>query len=283
MTTADIGQSTTFFGRNEFLIRRLHSLSGLVPVGAYMVVHLLTNASVLDSAATFQKNVYSIHALGSILPVVEWGFIFGPILFHMLLGFWIIASGKSNTSKYKYTNNYRYSLQRWTGVIAAIFIMVHVFHLHGWFHMHWWIDNVAAPLGMAQFRPYNAGSTLALALEGFVWPVFYVIGLLASVFHLANGIWTFGITWGIWISPAAQTRATNLCAVFGVLLAAVGLSALWGFTQLDPVEAKRMEDTMYEAKLKSGELKDNPEKRTIDAGEESVAIESIPDVIQNRP
>jgi succinate dehydrogenase / fumarate reductase, cytochrome b subunit len=54
----------TFLERNEFLLRRLHSLSGIVPVGAYMVVHLLTNASVLDGAATFQRRVYAIHSLG---------------------------------------------------------------------------------------------------------------------------------------------------------------------------------------------------------------------------
>ena len=54
----------SFLVRNEFLIRRLHSFRGLIPVGAYMVIHLLTNASVLDSPATFQRTVYTIHSLG---------------------------------------------------------------------------------------------------------------------------------------------------------------------------------------------------------------------------
>jgi hypothetical protein len=64
VSTAAAGPpSTSFLARNEFLIRRLHSLSGLIPVGAYMVVHLLTNASVLESPATFQRNVYTIHSL----------------------------------------------------------------------------------------------------------------------------------------------------------------------------------------------------------------------------
>ena len=62
----------TFFARHDFLIRRLHSLSGLIPVGGYMVIHLMTNASVLESPAAFQKNVYTIHSLGSLLPWIEW-------------------------------------------------------------------------------------------------------------------------------------------------------------------------------------------------------------------
>ena len=44
--------SAGFLARNEFLLRRLHSLSGLIPVGAYMVVHLLTNATTTVVANT---------------------------------------------------------------------------------------------------------------------------------------------------------------------------------------------------------------------------------------
>ena len=71
-------KTPSFLHRHEFLIRRLHSLSGLIPVGAFMTVHLLVNATVLDSPRTFQDKVYSIHGLGKLLPIVEWGFIFAP-------------------------------------------------------------------------------------------------------------------------------------------------------------------------------------------------------------
>ncbi|HEV7221208.1 MAG TPA: hypothetical protein VGN42_00805, partial [Pirellulales bacterium] len=63
-TSPPTSQPGYFLGRHEFLIRRLHSLSGLVPVGAYMCVHLLTNASVLAGAGTFQDQVDTIHSLG---------------------------------------------------------------------------------------------------------------------------------------------------------------------------------------------------------------------------
>ncbi len=258
---ADIaGNPTTFFTKHEFLIRRLHSLSGLVPVGAYMVVHLLTNASLLNGVGTFQNAVNQIHSLGVILPVVEWLFIFLPILFHGIFGVWIIKSGQSNISHYRLSGNYRYVAQRWTGVIAFIFIFFHVLHLHGWFHFDAWMRMIE-PLGFGAFRPYNAGSTLALALKGVVWPIFYAVGVLSCVYHLANGIWTFGITWGIWISPAAQKRASVVCAAFGVFLGVVGLSALYGAKSLDPAEARKIEDKMYESRVESGEIKPNPEKK----------------------
>ena len=209
--------------RNEFLIRRLHSLSGLIPVGAFMTVHLLVNASVLDGPAAFQKNVYSIHALGRILPLVEWVFIFLPILFHAIVGVVIIRGGLSNSQNYPYSANIRYTLQRVSGMIAFVFIMWHVFHMHGWIHAEAWREVAGRFMG-AQFAAYNATSTAAAAMQAFwIVPVLYAIGILASVFHLANGIWTMGITWGAWISPAAQRRALYVCGGFGLVLAAVGL------------------------------------------------------------
>lgn len=254
----------SYLVRNEFLIRRLHSLSGIIPVGAYMVVHLLTNASVLDNSATFQRAVYQIHSLGSVLPIVEWVFIFIPLLFHAIFGVVIIRGGLPNNSTYKYTNNVRYTLQRATGMIAFFFIMWHVFHMHGWLHADWW-SRVAQPLGGGMFKPYNATSTAAEAIQmSAVVPVLYTIGVLASVFHLANGIWTFGITWGVWVSPAAQRRANWACAVFGVALAFVGMSALGGFATKSRAEinkAREIEDKMYEAKLAAEEITPNPHKR----------------------
>ena len=157
-----------FLARHEFLIRRLHSLSGLIPVGAFMTVHLLANASVLESPGTFQRAVYQIHALGSMLPVVEWCFIFLPILFHALFGIVIVFSGQMNTGSYRYASNYRYTLQRITGVLAFLFIIWHVFHMHGWFHADVWLSNVADPLGGHKFRAFSAPSTLGAAMTASV-------------------------------------------------------------------------------------------------------------------
>lgn len=257
--------SPSFLARHEFLIRRLHSLSGLIPVGAFMVVHLLVNASVLESPATFQKNVYQIHSLGSLLPLVEWTFIFIPILFHAIIGVVIVMGGIPNTGNYPYAANRRYTLQRVTGMIAFVFIAIHVFHMHGWFHSDVWLDKVVRPLGGAEFHPYAAASSAGLALQSYVMVVIYLIGVLATVFHLANGIWTMGITWGVWISPQAQQRALHVCTVFGVLLAIVGVGALFGMRAEGSgeklIEAREVETKMYEHKLESGELEPNPHKR----------------------
>jgi succinate dehydrogenase cytochrome b subunit len=254
-----VENNPSFLARHEFLIRRLHSLSGLIPVGAYMCIHLITNASTLDSSGTFQRAVYQIHSLGSFLPVVEWVFIFIPILFHGIIGVVIIRGGLPNYGSYKYTSNLRYTLQRASGMIAFVFIMWHVFQMHGWFHFDAWQEGVAKPLGGARFDPYNASSSLGAVMRGVVVPLLYAIGVLSSVFHLANGIWTMGITWGVWTSEAAQKRADRICMAFGIALAVVGLSAIGGAARIGNSdvlyeEAIEVENKMWEAKTASGEV-----------------------------
>lgn len=259
MSTAE----TSFWTRHEFLIRRLHSLSGLIPVGAYMVVHLLVNASVLDSPGAFQRNVDQIHSLGGILPVIEWTFIFLPLLFHAIVGVVIVREGIPNHQAYPLAKNYRYTLQRVSGMIAFFFIMWHVFHMHGWFHNSTWLSQVAEPLGGHKFRPYNAASTAGEAIQAsLLVQILYAVGVLSCVFHLANGLWTMGITWGLWISPAAQRRASMACWAFGVVLAVVGTGALWGMRTVDVEQAREFENARYEARVAAGDVADDPHKRS---------------------
>lgn len=230
----ELSPRTSIFGSYEFLVRRLHSLLGLAPVGAYMVVHLLTNGSILDGSATFQARVDQIQGLGATtLFFVEWTFIFSPILLHGLIGMIIVARGERNLQHYPYAGNLRYTLQRLTGVVAFVFILWHVFHMHGWFRLEWWHDHVARPLGGGQFEPALAAVSAAAAIRSSpIMLAFYVVGVLACVYHLANGLWTMGITWGVWTAPFAQRWANVPCALAGLVLAIVSLGALYGFDRI---------------------------------------------------
>jgi succinate dehydrogenase / fumarate reductase, cytochrome b subunit len=238
----DIPHLGPTFGRHEFLIRRLHSLTGLVPIGAYLVIHLATNASILDGVKTFQERVDVIHSIGpTTLLLVEWAFIFLPILFHGLIGLLIVTRGQRNVVNYPYGGNVRYTLQRGTGVVAFFFIVWHVFHMHGWIHVGWWENNVAKPLGGAEFDPHSV-ITAAQAIQAspLVLAV-YIVGVTACVYHLADGLWTAGITWGVWASPRSQRAALIPCTAFGLILGFVGLAAVIAMYRLPvplPAEAR---------------------------------------------
>lgn len=267
--TTDVANLTTnpsFFLRHEFAIRRFHSLIGIVPLGLYMVIHLTTNASLMNSPETFQRAVYMIHSAGKALPLIEWGGIFIPLLFHGILGVWIAKNAKLNTSHYRFASNRRYAWQRYTGIVALVYLFFHILHLHGWFHFGPYLE-VIRPLQFAAFKPYNAASTLVESMNqwgGFVWPAFYLVGMMCCVYHLANGLWTAGITWGLWITPAAQKRASKVSVVFGAVLSVIALSAWWAAVAPGPEEAaqyREIENRMYDANLESGVISDMPEKR----------------------
>ena len=247
-----------------------------------MVFHLVVNASVINGAATFQNSVLNIHKFGALLPVLEWTFIFIPILFHAIFGFVIIAGGMPNTHNYPLAANYRYTLQRATGVIAFFFIMLHVFHMHGWFHNESWLHYVVEPMGGGQFRPYNATSTAGAALQNAVIVVLYAVGVTACVYHLANGIWTMGITWGVWTSPRAQRRASYVCTAFGLLLMAISAAALFGMrasvdTPEELQQVRNEEDRIVELKIATGDVQANPHKEADPLPEDAAEEESPAD------
>jgi succinate dehydrogenase / fumarate reductase cytochrome b subunit len=221
----------------QFILYRLFSLSGLVPIGAYLCVHLLTNMTAIAGPAMFQKNVNTIHSLGAFLPIVEWTFIFGPMIFHMLVGMLIISGAVVNVGSYPYGSNIRYTLQRATGVIAFFFIVWHILHLHHYGHA----------VGLGYFKPDNAASSAAVALSPITQKVTYIVGVTAATFHFANGLWTFGITWGIWTSKGAMKRAGYLCTAIGIGLFSFGMVALLAFDRIDVPAAQKIENNMKEA------------------------------------
>jgi succinate dehydrogenase / fumarate reductase cytochrome b subunit len=218
---ADKSQSTPD-GR-YFLLRRLHSLAGIVPVGVFLMMHLTVNSTIVAGGDAFQKQVDRIHDLEPFLVPLEIVGIFLPLLFHAVVGFQIWFSGRPNVGAYSYGANYRYTLQRVTGGIAFVFILYHVWH------MHW----LGAPLGGARFDPHDAAATAAVGMRdrllGVPVVVLYAIGVLASVYHLANGIWTSLITWGVTVGEQAQRKSGYVCAALGLALAVAGLSAVRGF------------------------------------------------------
>lgn len=230
----DVPHPASIFGRHDFLVRRLHSLTGLLPIGGYLCFHLATNAAVLDGLPTYQRRADQIHVIGpTTLLALEWGLIFLPILFHGLVGLIIVTRGKRNLGSYPYLGNWRYTLQRITGVIAFVFILWHVFHMHGWFRVDWWVERIVRPLGGGKFDPENVATAPAAIQDSSVVFLFYAVGVLACVYHLANGFWTMGITWGVWTSPNAQRSANLPCAAFGLILAAMGLGALVAMQTID--------------------------------------------------
>jgi succinate dehydrogenase / fumarate reductase, cytochrome b subunit len=206
-------------GHHHFLLRRLHSLTGIV-FGGYLVVHLIVNATLLQgfgSHDVYQTQVNKIHSLPFLI-LVETLFIYLPILYHGVYGTWITFTAEPNVRRYPYAKNWFYFFQRVSAIVLIFFIAFHVLGMKGLF----WPSKLA-------FDPEHATASTVRHINASWWTAFviYPIGVLASCYHTANGFWTAGITWGLTISSAGQRRWGWVCGGFFVFLLACGMLALY--------------------------------------------------------
>lgn len=199
-------------GNREFFYRRLHSLLGVIPVGLFLTQHLIINHFATGGAESFNKAANFMANL-PFRYFLEIFVIFLPLLFHAIYGLYIAFTAKNNTSKYGYFRNWMFMLQRVTGVITLIFVTWHV-----------WETRIAAQFGAeVNFQMMEN----ILSSPFMFW--FYVIGIISTIFHFANGLWSFFVSWGITMSPRSQRISTYVTIGIFVLLSIVGIQALTAF------------------------------------------------------
>jgi succinate dehydrogenase / fumarate reductase cytochrome b subunit len=240
-----------FLDRHYLLLRRLHSLSGVFPVGVYLLPHLTTNSSIVwgrwlghasygdAGVETVQHDVNFIHSLPALV-LIEIFVLWLPITYHALLGIWFAVSARPNVWHYSYQDNWRYTVQRITGYVGVIFIFMHITSLRfGWTYgglMPAFVASEAASSTAAHFQQSTLGTPIMAA--------FYLVCVLSLVYHFANGLWTAAITWGLTVSVTAQRRWGYICAVVGIGLAVATVLSVIGFSTLDVDQAQEIERAM---------------------------------------
>ena len=200
----------------HFLLRRLHSLLGLVPVGAFLVFHLWENSQSRFGADHYNEKVVGFLQGLNYLPLLELFVIALPILFHALYGLRIATEARPEMLRYPWLRNYLYVFQRVSGVVILLFLLFHV----GWTRI-WGLFEPAIKADLYAHMQTLLSNPWVL--------VVYALGMLISVLHLSNGLWSMAIVWGVTTTPAAQQRMFVFSQLLGVLLIAMGLHGLWGF------------------------------------------------------
>jgi len=205
----------------NFILRKLHQLSGIFPLGVFLLEHFYTNSKALTGARDFNSAVVDLQSIPYILFVEICG-IFIPLIYHAVYGLVITAEARPNNLAYPYPRNWFYLIQRITGVVLFFFITFHVLNFR--FGLIPGLNN--------QSVADNTNIAFDIVAREFhMWPVFlvYVIGITATVWHLANGIWLFLVDWGITIGERAQRLTGYACIAFGVVLLLVGINAAVAF------------------------------------------------------
>jgi succinate dehydrogenase / fumarate reductase, cytochrome b subunit len=207
---------TASIDNRHFLLRRLHSLVGLVPVGAFLVFHLWENSQSRLGAAHYNGVVVAGLQQMNYLPLLELFAIALPLLFHAGYGLVITIGARPELRRYPYLRNWMYLLQRVSGLGILLFLLGHVGMTRIWGMLNPGVHtDLFGHMQGALSQPWIFG--------------LYALGLLLSVFHLANGLWGMALVWGLATSTLAQRWISYACAGIGVLLAALGFHGLIGF------------------------------------------------------
>jgi len=209
--------------RSHYLLLKLHSLTGIFPIGAFLFFHLMVNSLRTVGVWQYQLSIDFINNLPFLI-WIEALFIYLPLLIHTLIGFMIIFGAKINVRRYPYPRNWGYTLQRITGAIVFFFLIYH-------------LGTTVAPKLIAGKEQFDAAPFLIdiMNQEFQSWEkcLLYLVGIVSATYHFCMGLWSFCISWGIITGSMAQRNAGIVFTLFGLVLTALGVATVAEFS-LDP-------------------------------------------------
>ncbi len=214
----------TASSHKAWVAKRLHSFVGIVPLGIYLVMHLSRNITTLAGPEAFDSAVQEtwknpINYLWVVL------LVYIPLIWHAAYGLYLtLTSNKQNFFRYPNLENLRYVFQRLSALGLLAFLGAHIFLTRVHVSMGWLQSAETNPSGQVTFGYFAEH----MWHNPFTAPT-YVLGILAAAYHLANGVSTFCISWGITTGQNAMKKANIVALLFGLFILGMGYAAVVGF------------------------------------------------------
>lgn len=199
-----------------FYSRKLHSLLGVIPLGFFLLEHMITNFSAVEGGSEgFRKAVAFLNSLPLVLVLEIFG-IWLPLLYHGVYGLYIAFQAKPNNRRFPTERNLRYLLQRITGVIAFVFVIWHVVE-----------TRVQVALGNVEHE--ELGGLMHEIVSNPLFFTLYIIGVVSAAFHFTNGLWSFLVSWGVTVGPRSQRVSSYICMGLFAIVAVMFVWSLIAF------------------------------------------------------
>jgi succinate dehydrogenase / fumarate reductase cytochrome b subunit len=209
MTTTTSDTAPSAAPSRGALLPRLGSLLAFAPLGVWMTLHLWNNLAAFNGAEAWEAAVArpSSPLSDFIISVI----VLLPLVLHSIWGIRRLLIVKPNLGQYRNYDNLKFILQRITALGVLAFLPAHI-----------WLAKLSPrithgrPETFAEIshEMHHHGPTL------FV----YLLGILGTAYHFANGLSTGGMTWGYAATPRAMKRMNVISIVFFLVLLAMG----WG-------------------------------------------------------
>jgi succinate dehydrogenase / fumarate reductase cytochrome b subunit len=198
--------------RSSFLRSRLASVLAIAPLGVWTFVHVWHNLYAFQGAEAWQSAVTEYahpfsEAIAGIIALL-------PLAIHTVWGLGRLATSRPNNVRYRGYGNLKYVLQRLSAVGVLFFLGAHL-----------WLALLRPRFTQGHAEDF---SELAQQMH-FHTPtlVVYVLGTLGVAYHLANGVLTFCMGWGIVSGQRALKRMEWVAVGLFALLLAMSWGAIY--------------------------------------------------------
>jgi len=195
---------------------RLGSLLAIFPLSVWVVNHLWNNLSAFEGSQRWKESVTDYphpvaHLLISIVVLL-------PLVLHTVWGIGRLLTTRPNNVRYGFFANFKYLLQRLSAVGLLLFIGAHL-----------WLAMLRPRLVLGHAETFGDVATQMHSHRPTL--IVYLLGTLGVAYHLANGLATFAMGWGIVTSKSALRRADVLAAIVFVLLLSMSWAAIYALWQ----------------------------------------------------
>lgn len=195
-----------------FVRARLGSFLAFFPLGVWSIGHLWNNLAAFQGGAEWSAAVteYS-HPIAQLATGIV---VLVPLALHTAWGIKRIATSQPNNVRYGTFANLKYAVQRLSAIGLLLFLGAHL-----------WLAMLKPRLTTGHAEPF---ADIAREMH-FHTPtlVVYLLGTLALAYHLANGLHTLTMGWGIVVSRRALRKLDGLAVALFVLFLGMGWGAIY--------------------------------------------------------
>lgn len=202
--------------QDSFYRRKLFSFLGLVPMAIYAIAHMAAHCNSWRGAEVWNQRLHDWHANPFYWPIII-VFVYLPFAFHAIYGIVLAVRGRQNIDKMPTFANTKYLLQRLSAIGVLLFLGAHVFK-----------TRIEPGLEGESFDFMH----MVEGMHHMPTIIVYALGVLGVAFHLANGFWLGGITWGITVGRKSQRVWQAWSIALFVIFALIGGAAMYGFMKV---------------------------------------------------
>jgi succinate dehydrogenase / fumarate reductase cytochrome b subunit len=188
--------------------RKLFAFFGVVPLGAFVFVHVITTSTAMSGAARFDRVFARTPVLTSFTMLV----VMAPLVAHAVWG--LLAAREPRSL---HLSAWLPGLRRWSAIVLLAFLVAHIIELP----LRGWLGSLSSDAMFDVMSAHMSSTWHALPLVALG----YLVGTAATLFHLATALWA-----SFRVSGVLVADRTSALLKWGIIATSAVLFVIAGAT-----------------------------------------------------